>query len=541
VRTTSSRAFRSRVLAIGLDGFELSFAERLMAEGALPNIERLHARSVRYRLEHGRDKYSGLAWEHVSSGRAPSDGARWSAVTFHPDDYTVRQDPTSARPFLADVGARTVVFDVPYFDLYQAPRVLGLTSWGAHDPGVMPVARPEGLREEMRRTFGPYPASEWIYGFTWPSPERTRALGEALVRAVEVRRRATRWLLAERLPDWDLALVVVSETHSAIEPLWHGVDISHPLHGIPSAAVAAEGLRNVYRAVDDLVGELCREFPDAIVALFAMHGMGANEADVPSMLLLPELLYRHAFGEPYMRLPRWAAETEAGVPLLAADETWEAVMQRAVPVPAAPAGSSARRLGRMLGVMRPASIAPAAPDPAKLEWMPATNYREFWPRMPAFALPSFYDGRVRINVAGREGRGIVSRERYLAACDQISDLLLGCRNVLTGEAVVDAIHKEHTDPGEVGPSEADLYVIWRSLPIGLASPLGTIGPVPYRRTGGHTGAWGFLYVAGDGITPRDAGRAGSFDVVPTLVDLLGEARPPGLSGTPLPWRLEACS
>jgi predicted AlkP superfamily phosphohydrolase/phosphomutase len=529
------------VLAIGLDGFELSLAERLMAEGALPNIEQLHARSVRYRLEHGRDKYSGLAWEHVSSGRAPSDGGRWSAVTFHSSDYTVRQDPTFARPFLADISARTVVFDPPYFDLHQAPRVLGLTSWGAHDPGVMPAARPEGLREELARMFGPYPASDWIYGFTWPSPERTRMLGEALVRAVEVRTRATRWLLAERLPDWDLALVVVSETHSAIEPLWHGVDASHPLHGIASAAVAAEGLRNVYRAVDDLVGELCREFPDAIVALFAMHGMGANEADVPSMLLLPELLYRHAFGKPYMRLPRWEAETAAGVPLLAADETWEAVMQRAVPVPAAPAGLLAHRVGRMLGFAQPVPIAKAAPDPAKLEWMPATNYREFWPRMPAFALPSFYDGRVRINVAGREGRGIVSREGYVTACDQISDLLLGCRNALTGEAVVDAIHKEHSDPSRVGPSEADLYVIWRSLPVGFASPLGTIGPVPYRRTGGHTEAWGFLYIAGNDVTPRDAGCAGSFDVVPTLLDLVGEARPPGLSGTPLASRLEASS
>src|SRR5262249_23719268 len=155
------------------------------------------------------------------------------------NDYTVRQDPTSARPFLAEVAARTVVFDAPYFDLRQAPRVFGLTSWGAHDPGVMPAARPEGLREELGRMFGAYPASDWIYGFTGPSPERTRVLGEALARAVEVRARATRWLLAERFPDWDLALVVVSETHSAIEPLWHGVDASHPLHGIASAAVAA--------------------------------------------------------------------------------------------------------------------------------------------------------------------------------------------------------------------------------------------------------------------------------------------------------------
>ena len=31
-----------------------------------------------------------------------------------------------------------------------------------------------------------------------------------------------------------------------------------------------------------------------------MGGMGPNYSDVPSMVLLPELLYRHAFGQPLL-------------------------------------------------------------------------------------------------------------------------------------------------------------------------------------------------------------------------------------------------
>src|SRR5262249_51806164 len=81
------------------------------------------------------------------------------------------------------------------------------------------------------------------------------------------------------------------------------------------------------------------------------------------------------------------------------------------------------------------------------------------------------------------------------------------------------------DPFEVGPTEADLYVDWRGTPLGFVHPdLGRIGPIPYRRTGGHTGAWGFAYLAGDGLAPGDHGTADSIDGVPTIIDLLNEPR-----------------
>jgi len=79
------------VLAIGLDGFELSLAERLIAEGRMPRLAAQRARSARFLLDHGLDKNSGLAWEHVSSGIAPRDGGRWSAVTFDPKTFNMTE------------------------------------------------------------------------------------------------------------------------------------------------------------------------------------------------------------------------------------------------------------------------------------------------------------------------------------------------------------------------------------------------------------------------------------------------------------------
>jgi len=370
----------------------------------------------------------------------------------------------------------------------------------------------------MDRRFGPYPATPWIYSFCWPSPEKTRVAGAALVRAVEVRTQAARWLLSERLPDWDLAMVVVSECHSAVEPLWHGVDPDHPLHGIESAAAAEIALRDVYVAIDKLVGELEGAFPDATIVVFAMHGMGSNDSDVPSMVLLPELLYRAAFGAPYMRSIDYSGVTSGGVPLLAEDEVWDKVMCRVVP-------RYARLIDRLMDRI-------SGPEPLPITWMPAARYSLFWPRMRAFALPAFYDGRVRINLAGREARGLVPADQYEATCRQMIDLVRGCRNLLTGTDVVHEIHWPKKDPRAVGPSEADLYIVWKSLAAGFSTPgLGDIGPIPYRRTGGHSGSRGFLYIAGDGIVPGCAGLISSFDVVPTIIDLLGERRPPGVSGT----------
>jgi len=516
---------------LGLDGFDVALAQRFVQEGRMPNFARLYAAGASFDLDHGRDKYSGLSWEHMSTGLSPSDGARWSAVTFHKRTYEATQDCTVSRPLLADLtGVRSVVFDFPYFDLHRAPNVQGLTSWGAHDPGVPPTSRPDGLQAELEALFGPYPASDWIYGFCWPSAAKAQAAGEALYRATKIRSQAARWLLQERLPDWDLGVVVVSECHSAIEPLWHGVDEHHPLHCIDSALQAANGVRSVYSAIDDLLGEFRDSFPDALLLLVAMHGMGPNDADVPAMALLPELLYRFAFGKRYMQPVQFDSMLPDGTPLLPENSLWGDSLRGAIPT---------ARPGVKLRLMRRIRRSLSAKPMYELTWMPAARYTAFWPDMPAFALPSFYDGRVRMNVRGREWQGKVPAVAYRKMRDQVADAVSQCRNLRDGKPVVSEIYCPKDDPSDVGPTEADIYIVWQGAPLGFTHPrLGSIGPLPYRRTGGHTGRYGFLTVVGPNIPAGHYGVASSFDVVPTMVDLLGQSQLPGRSGQSLVPRID---
>jgi hypothetical protein len=340
--------------------------------------------------------------------------------------------------------ANTVVFDFPFFDLSRASNVRGAVAWGAHAAGMEFSTNPKELREEILQRHGAYPASQWIYGFAWPSSERCQTMGDALAEGAATRSEIALWMLKDRFPDWELALIGVSESHSALEALWHGVDERHPLHSHSSSPAAAESVHKVYRAIDRLIGTLAEEFQDATILVFSMHGMGENRSDVPGMVLLPELLYRHAFNRPFFEQQNSWTRAANGLPILGEEETWNVVTPDATWMALSVGERLVRRargqaarflpiqvkqtLKRMLrpqkgeiGSQRQHHVVEQAIDRRRksLEWMPAGRYQPLWSKMPAFALPSFHDGQIRLNLQGREQKGIVPLERYKICCEEI--------------------------------------------------------------------------------------------------------------------------
>jgi predicted AlkP superfamily phosphohydrolase/phosphomutase len=519
-----------RVLAIFLDGYEHQLGQRFMSAGEMPELSSLAAQSARFLLDHGAPQRTGLAGEHISTGLSPDAARRWSQVHFDPQSYSVQQEGTRLSPFTADLPCQSVVFDAPYFDVLAAPNTRGIVSWGAHDPGISPTSRPSELAAEIDDRFGPYPATRWTYGFVWPSEKDTRTMGFELAHAVDVRADVARWLLKERYPDWDLGLVAVGEPHSAIEALWHGIDPAHQLHYTPGAPVAAMGIHAVYRAVDRLIGELIAEFPDAIPVVFATGGMGVNTSDVPSMLLLPELMYRRAFGTAFFKQPQeWNSPVGACPFLPSHTNSWDGLIGNHFPIPRPKLRTLASRvlpefIKAPLRKARERTTHPGGVMVSSLAWMPATAYQPFWHSMPAFALPSFYDGRVRLNLIGRERRGVVSIENYRRVLADVEELIRACVDPATGEGVVDSIeYPALKHPRELPATRADLNVVWKGTAVCLEHPtLGRLGPVPYRRTGGHTGPFGMAYIRADDIPAGDRGIRSTFDVVPTIIELLGQ-------------------
>ena len=519
-----------RVLAINLDAYEPTLGHELMEAGEMPAFRDLADRSARFELNHGSALRTGLAGEHIATGLSPDDAKRWAAVHFNPQTYEVTQEGTSSAPFTKELPIKTIVFDTPYFDLKSSPKVEGIVNWGAHDPGVATMSRPNGLLDEVIEKFGAYPAKQWLYGLSWNSKANTRQAGELLTQAVDTRSKITEWLLTERITDWDLAIISVSEAHSVIEGLWHGIDTNHPLNSAPTSKIAGEGVRNVYKGIDRLVGRLSSNIEDVTIILFSMHGMGSNRGDIASFLLLAEMLYRDAHNDKL-----FSREGESSVDLnqqvyLPTDEGWTEwvrdgfIKQRSKPK------SIIRNLASSLTPQLVKNIYRGRQKTKKklkkpnnsLNWMPAAFYRSYWPSMSAFAIPSYYDGRVRINLCGREKNGIVPLEQYQTECERIINLIKDCKDPLSGESVVDFVEPPtKSDPMKMNETEADIVFVWKGAPTGFLHPKhGKIGPVPYRRTGGHTGGNGFAYIYNSNLESQDYGVRSSFDVIPSILDIL---------------------
>lgn len=502
-----------RLIALGLDGFDPVMAEQLRQQGRLPNLARLQASSHRFDLETGLEKYTGLAWEQFSSGQAPQDSQRWAATSIDLQTYRPDQPTTRLRPFTEGLyeqtAAQTVVFDVPYFDLARAGSAVGMVSWGSHDPGVAQLATPAGLIEEIHQRFGRYPAAEYIYGFVWPDAERTAEMGRAMIAAVRRRTEIVRWLLAERLPEWALAITVISEYHSATEALWHGWDEEHPLHQHPSAETAREGLIGVYEASDQLLGVLLDAFGDCCLLAFTPHGMGRNFADVPAMLLLPELLYRRYTGcKGFEADPTWLPDGSV-LPGSDLPDHWSNVVLPRLQL-------EQPWFDRLLR-------GPKRLHPGPLDWMPAALYRQAWPRMQAYASPAFYDGRVRVNLHGRESRGRVAVSRYEYVLDEIVELVSACRDPRSGEPLAVEFERRPGDPLERDATDADLIIRFSRDCYAFRHPrFGLIGPAPCRRPGGHSGGPGVAFYRDGSATGEHLGAFRGLELPAGVRALLGD-------------------
>jgi len=549
-----------RVAAIGLDAAEWTLVERLLADGEMPHLERLRARSAVAQLQDPADYRTGLVWEHFLTGRGAASNMRWAAVEFDPLTYEVWQE--GARPttpfYVSDPPLPAVIFDVPYTTLGHEVDGAVVVGWGGHDPGHPRASLPAGLLDEIDARFGPHPAFANDYEPIWHRADAIDRLCDALIVGTTRRADAARWLL-ERNPHWELFVTVLSEPHSAGEHLWHGVDPHHPAAGTPTAALAGRRLREVYRAVDDALGRLLAGLPaDASVVVFAMHGMGPNDADVASMVLLPELLMRLQTGRSLLRgppAPHWDTSGRApivpvggwspyvsqfvhsGAPLatrLRGEARHQLRRLRPSRSPAPPPGGASGALGRRIEPETLLSPAEIGVPRSSVAWQIPMRYRRWWPKLEAFALPTFYDGRIRLNVRGRERDGLVDPADYTATCERLEGQLHACRDARTGGPLVERVDRlRSADPFASGGPDADLQVVWASTADALVHPtIGRIGPIPYRRTGGHSPN-GFAFVSGPDIDTCDLGLRHAHDVTPTVLHLLGRPLPRTFDGCPL--------
>lgn len=583
---------RPRVLAIGLDAADWRLIERLVDAGRMPTMGALQRVGAWCPLA-GRDEpyRSEIPWTAFATGRDPAGTGYWSTVTFDPATYAAHaQGALPAEPFWALRGRKVIAFDVPHTTLAAGVDGVQVTAWGAHSPQYPRSSSPEGLLAEIDARHGPHPAFDADSQAGWYHRGYRDGLTDALV--VGAHRRADIVAeLAERTPDWDLVVTVFSETHSAGHQFWHGADEDHPLASLRATGGAAEHLETVYSAVDAAVGRLVDAVAGPLrpptgpadgvgargvtVVCFSVHGMRSNASDLPAMFLVPELLHRVELGWPRLHPPAAVVGPDGEGLVVPAGDQRQGDLVAAWTMPAdphdprRPAGRARRavvgarlrlRRARRRAERRSArAVAPwwampqgAAPEepmrpgqpvpPASLDYQGAHTYRAAWPHMRAFALPSFSDAHVRVNLVGREAHGVVAAEEYTAELDRLEQVVRACRDARTGRPLVARVFRPRAeDPWAPGGPAADLvFVADRPVDVVEHPDAGRIGPLPYLRTGEHDPA-GFVVAAGPGIRPDRLAERPVADLVPTLLALLGEGGDTvaAYDGVPIPVRGDA--
>jgi hypothetical protein len=544
----------SCVIALALDAADARYVDALVAAGAMPNLARLRTRAAHIPLRADGPYRAEAPLTEFTTGRRAETIGYWSTVTFDPATYAAyMRGASTAEPFYAfGRGAPVVAFDVP--KVVRSPRVDGIQvlGWGAHSPQYPVGSLPSGLLDEVIAEFGPHPALSIEYAGTWNQPEYLERLGTAQADGIRARASILRWL-ADRSPDWRLLVTVFGETHQPGHMMWHGA-WGGLLGATSTATIARDAYREIHRAFDDALGEILRWAPeDATVIVFSVQGMSDGAEDTASALV-SEVLYRWATGRACLRGADLASWRRAGAPPVVPDESelagttlarqfgrhpGETVRQRAR---AGARDLLARRAPAVLRLCRHLLGRPLEPaaawtpsehpycDESMNDWHPAAWYRNAWPRMPAFAVPSFSDVHVRINLSGRERSGVVARHDYRRVCDEIERVVNGCRDGRDGRPlVVDVTRIRAHDPLDPNGPSADLVIRCRPSDALEHPELGVVGPVVIARTGSHSEI-GFADIAGPGILRGHRPEARVCDLSAAIVDLVGSQSTGALDG-----------
>jgi predicted AlkP superfamily phosphohydrolase/phosphomutase len=546
---------KTPVIAIGLDAADPVLLENWMSQGYLKNLSRLRQQGTYGRLSNIEYYKAETPWTTFLTGCLPQKTGYWGPLKFHEGTYDAEvieaYDFTEYPPFYAlGDDYRVAVFDMPQSILSNKVNGAQVLAWGAHSPQTPSHSRPAQLLPDLIRQYGEHPALHKDHGDWWDQAYLTR-LKQALETGLERRSAICRDFL--RQEQWDLFLTVFGETHSACHDFWFLNQPDHPLyHHNQVGGFASDPMLEVFESVDRVIGEILTEVPEnAYVVVFAAHGFGSNTTDVPSMLFLPEFLYRFSFPGKFM-LPSGQPGTVPPPPITAPKKlNWQAEMWRHTHDPNLlkrwlkrwgsdklnqKLDSGLRKLNKLMGLDYSFSSGLSRPK-GTMTWQPPMWYQPHWHRMKAFALSSFSEGYIRINLQGREPEGIVAPSEYDDLCDELTQQLYSLKNGRTGEPMVKKVVRTRQSTTDRDPKlpDADLLVMWQDPPADVMdSPdFGRIGPVPHRRTGSHR-ARGFLMARGPGIDPSSRlPESHAVNLAPTILDLMGAPIPKYFDGKPL--------
>lgn len=500
-----------KVLVLGFDATTPDLIEEGIREGWLPHLRALREKGAYGRLRSTSEWLVGSHWASFAMGTHPNEHGCYHFIQWNSDEMALRRPEAEwmlREPFwrtLAHDGVRTVALDVPYSPPPKGGETVEFSGWATSEVIFEPWTYPRQLESAIHETFERLPRSvgEGLADERY-APQPLSDLLHQRDQLIEIADRTgdlASGILTQE--SWDLGIAVFGSAHRAGHVMWSSSGVQDA-EGPEIDAQLREARKDVYVACDRAIGKLIDEVATdrTTVVVCSLFGMDANTSRTD---VLPAMLARVLARDPVAK----AAHEHLG-PMKR--------FRRAIPA------SWRHRVKSGLPM--------ALQDRLTAFWRVGT---EDWARTRAVSLTADVHGYVRINLRGREAKGIVSPgDEYDRLCAEIAEGLTSFRDADTGEPVVDRVVRidELYPTGSRLDALPDLIVRWAPTPSAatrevVSSNFGRIpwpipGKSPNGRSGNHTGE-GFVLVAGEGVRPGSdiEDRAHILDLPPTICRMLG--------------------
>ncbi len=512
-----------KVIVFGLDGAAFSLVEKWMGEGKLPTFQRLASEGVHGVLRSTVCPITATAWPSFMTGKNPAKTGvfdfyqvkRGTYEVYYPNASHIQAETLWG--ILSSEGKKVGVFHVPI--TYPPEKVNGflISGMGIPEDKNACITYPPDLKQKMEKAVGfPYRP--------YPEYDRHKDPYESFLSSafqiLDERKPFIRYLWKEYDPEF--LMMVISETDFIAHYFWKYMDDRHPLFSPQGHQKFGSAILNLYRKVDELIGELMKELGEEnYYFLLSDHGMGP-------FFVAPDYIQYYSW-KGWLKLLIQMPKTQRTLWLLTLlFSLWVGSRKAYLWAKQHLPWSVRNFLNRLL----PRSKKFLSSSFSLLNFLDWQKTKIFFPD-PRNA------GLLYINLKGREPKGIVEPSEYEPLRTAIIEDLKSLRVPGTDiPIVVEAYRREEVYSGPFLEEAPDILIVWnveatgtlknlnlKETPEALRKlfvplhiiPFRNVNPIPF--SGWHT-MEGIFFAKGEGIKKgyRIQG-AQIMDVMPSLLAL----------------------
>jgi predicted AlkP superfamily phosphohydrolase/phosphomutase len=510
------------LIAIGIEVAGYDYIMKWIEAGHLPALAGLAKKGISGKINSTSDISSGTIWPTFYTGVSPAkNGQFFTHMQLVNGTYKIDKkyaNDVKREPFwlkLSKEGRRVAIIDVAQTYPMQDFNGVQICGWGAEYPAWKQSSWPPNLINDMISKFGKHPLEgEYRLSIKPESPDEYDDFISKLLTGLERKGKISEYILKQE--KWDFFLTMFPETHWAMHLLWQVFDKDHPAHN-PEVTKKVENIfLETFKAIDNWIGRFIEIYPEADFIVFSGSGMGPNYC---GWHLLPEILVRLGLG------PSNKKETDKIKPInkFLPSKKWGAYR--------------IRKVEDTLSIKAIETLRRIIPRRLWDKWTRTILFAGTdWENSKAFSLPNDNAGAIRINLKGREPKGIVEPgEEYNSLCKFISEELSQLINVDTGKtAIEEVIRIDEIFSGDNINDLPDLIIKWKGdAPIrGLQSPkVGSVyGENPERRSGGHRSISFFIGAGPNFPEEKSVDQISIMDIAPTILHLQDVSIPEDYDG-----------